>query len=82
MLEFGFQLNSLVRTYIVGRMCTQFRPALDLPQRNYSSCWGVSAVLSVRHLRKNAVELHKSYALLVSGYEVNNTTIVLFDVIF
>jgi len=48
--------------YIGDRMCTQFRRAPDLPQRNYSSCWRVSAMLGVRNLPKNAVELHKSYA--------------------
>jgi hypothetical protein len=32
-LEFGFKLDCLVYTYIVNRICTQFRLAPEFPDR-------------------------------------------------
>jgi hypothetical protein len=43
-LEFGFEPDSVVYTYVVDRMCTQFRLAPVLAERHYCLSRGVSVV--------------------------------------
>jgi len=42
-LEFRFNLDSLLYAFIFDRMYTQFRLAPDLLDRNFYVCWGVSS---------------------------------------
>jgi hypothetical protein len=42
-LEFGFNLDSLLHACIFDHMCTPFRLAPDILDRNFYVCWGVSS---------------------------------------
>lgn len=56
-LDFGLHMYSLLYTYVVVHVYTQFRYVLDLPGRNYCVSRGVSKVLNDKMVVSDELEV-------------------------